>query len=63
MKEEFKTKYSPKEFEEKVYEKWLKSCCFKGELKSLKEKFSMVMPPPNITGKLHMGNMKLLREV
>ncbi len=56
MKEEFKTKYNPKEFEEKVYEKWLKSCCFKGELKSLKEKFSMVMPPPNITGKLHMGH-------
>ncbi len=56
MKEEFKTKYNPKEFEEKVYEKWLKSCCFKGELKSLKEKFSMVMPPPNIAENLTWKN-------
>ena len=48
--------YEFSEFEETIYKTWLECGCFKGETKSLKEKYVIVMPPPNVTGKLHMGH-------
>ncbi len=48
-------RYEFSEFEGKIYERWMKSECFKGKAKSLKERYVIVMPPPNVTGKLHMG--------
>ena len=56
MRFEFETKYNPKDFEEEIYEKWLLKFCFIPDLNSKKEPFCIVMPPPNITGKLHMGH-------
>lgn len=49
-------KYNPKEFEEKLYEKWEKSGYFKPDDDKEKETFTIMMPPPNVTGKLHMGH-------
>ncbi len=48
--------YSPKDFEEKIYKKWEETNSFVADAKSEKEKFSIVLPPPNITGQLHMGH-------
>ncbi len=48
--------YNPKEFEEKIYEKWEKSGAFQPDMRSDKEAFSIVIPPPNVTGVLHMGH-------
>ncbi len=49
-------KYMPEMFEKKIYEMWKKNKYFSAKTTSLKEKFSMVMPPPNVTGNLHMGH-------
>ena len=49
-------KYNPKEFEENLYEKWEKSGYFKPSDDKEKETFTIMMPPPNVTGKLHMGH-------
>lgn len=49
-------KYNPKEFEEKLYEKWEKNGYFKPDEDREKETFTIMMPPPNVTGKLHMGH-------
>ena len=49
-------KYNPKEFEEKIYENWEKNGYFKPSMDKSKESFCIVMPPPNVTGKLHMGH-------
>ena len=49
-------KYNPKEFEEKIYENWEKNGYFKPSMDKCKESFCIVMPPPNVTGKLHMGH-------
>lgn len=54
MKEMDKT-YNP-EFEKRIYEKWLKGKCFDARPNSEKEPFTIVMPPPNITGQLHIGH-------
>lgn len=48
--------YNPKEFEEKIYEKWENDGDFKPDMRSKKEAFSVVIPPPNVTGVLHMGH-------
>ncbi len=48
--------YNPKEFEEKIYEKWENDGDFKPDMRSKKEAFSIVIPPPNVTGVLHMGH-------
>lgn len=48
--------YSPKEVEDKNYKFWTDKGFFKGEIKKDKPSFSIVMPPPNITGQLHMGH-------
>ena len=48
--------YNPKEFEDKLYEKWLKKGYFKASVNKDKEPFTIIMPPPNITSRLHMGH-------
>ena len=55
MKELEKT-YNPSEIEDRLYEKWLKGRYFHAEVNKDKKPFTIVMPPPNITGKLHMGH-------
>ena len=49
-------KYIPKDFEEKLYKEWESNGYFKAKVDKSKEPFTIVMPPPNITGKLHMGH-------
>ena len=49
-------KYIPKDFEEKLYKEWEENGYFKAKVDKSKEPFTIVMPPPNITGKLHMGH-------
>src|SRR6266568_1264880 len=48
--------YEPKEVEAKWYPIWLEHKLFQAEAPSTKRKFSIVMPPPNVTGSLHMGH-------
>lgn len=43
-------------FEGKIYTKWLENKCFTPKVDDSKEPFTIVMPPPNITGQLHMGH-------
>ena len=49
-------KYNPKDFEDKLYEEWEKKGYFKPNMDKTKESFCIMMPPPNVTGKLHMGH-------
>ena len=53
MKELEKT-YNPAEIEDRLYDKWLKGKYFHAEVNRSKKPFTIVMPPPNITGQLHM---------
>ena len=53
---EFGIKYDPKGIEEKIYKKWEQKGYFKPTMDKTEEPFTIVMPPPNITGKLHMGH-------
>lgn len=48
--------YDPKDFEDRIYEMWEKSGAFQAERDPDKTPFTIVMPPPNITGQLHMGH-------
>jgi len=48
--------YNPKEFEDRLYKEWEESGCFKAERDDKKVPFTVMMPPPNITGQLHMGH-------
>ena len=48
--------YNPKEFEDRIYEMWEKNGAFRAEIDENKKPFTIVMPPPNITGQLHMGH-------
>ncbi len=48
--------YNPKEFEEKLYKMWTDKGYFKADARSKKKPFSVVIPPPNVTGQLHMGH-------
>ncbi|MDL2296250.1 valine--tRNA ligase [Lachnospiraceae bacterium OttesenSCG-928-E19] len=56
MERELEKTYNPKEIEEKLYEKWCEKKYFHAEVDRSKKPFTIVMPPPNITGKLHMGH-------
>ena len=56
MKKELDKTYSPKEFEDRLYKYWEESGFFKAERDPEKKPFTIVMPPPNITGQLHMGH-------
>lgn len=48
--------YNPKDFEEKIYADWENSGDFKPDMSKNKEAFAVVIPPPNVTGVLHMGH-------
>ncbi|MBQ2158490.1 MAG: valine--tRNA ligase, partial [Oscillospiraceae bacterium] len=48
--------YDPKEVESKIYDMWMKNGYFHAERDDTKKPFSIVMPPPNVTGQLHMGH-------
>ena len=48
--------YDPQQVEGRIYQLWMDHDCFKAELDPDKKPFSIVMPPPNVTGQLHMGH-------
>ena len=48
--------YNPKDFEQQIYEKWEEKGCFKPSMDKTKPAYCIMMPPPNVTGKLHMGH-------
>ena len=56
MSEELGKVYNPKEVESRLYKTWEEKGLFKAEVNKNKKPFTIVMPPPNITGKLHMGH-------
>ena len=56
MKRELSKLYEPKEVEDKIYKYWLDNECFKAKVDKTKPPYTIVIPPPNITGQLHMGH-------
>nr|WP_315021058.1 valine--tRNA ligase [uncultured Aminipila sp.] len=48
--------YNPKDFEDRIYAEWEAKGAFRAEIDKDKKPFTIVMPPPNITGQLHMGH-------
>ncbi len=56
MSKELDKNYNPSEIEGRIYEKWLEHKYFHAEPNRSKKPFTIVMPPPNITGQLHMGH-------
>ena len=48
--------YDPSTVEKRIYDMWQSQGCFKGVIDPDKKPFSIVMPPPNVTGQLHMGH-------
>ena len=56
MSKQLEKTYSPKEIEPKLYKRWCDKKYFHPEPDRSKKPFTIVMPPPNITGKLHMGH-------
>ena len=56
MSKELSKTYDPKEIEDRLYQKWEENGYFHAEVDRSKKPFTIVMPPPNITGQLHMGH-------
>ena len=56
MAKELEKNYNPAEIEQKLYDKWINKKYFHAEVDRSKKPFTIVMPPPNITGQLHMGH-------
>ncbi len=56
MSKELPKVYEPQEVESRIYDMWEKNGCFKGHRDPEKKPFTIVMPPPNVTGQLHMGH-------
>ena len=56
MKSELSKTYSPKEFEDRIYQNWCDKGYFTPSVDDGKPPFSVVIPPPNVTGQLHMGH-------
>ena len=56
MKKELEKTYDPQQIEGRLYEKWLNRKYFAAKADKKKKPFTIVMPPPNITGQLHMGH-------
>ena len=56
MSKELEKTYNPSEIEDRLYQKWLDNKYFHAEVDHSKKPFTIVIPPPNITGKLHMGH-------
>ncbi|MDD6213101.1 MAG: valine--tRNA ligase [Clostridiales bacterium] len=56
MAKELSKTYNPQEIEDRLYQKWLDKKYFAAKVDKKKKPFTIVMPPPNITGQLHMGH-------
>ena len=56
MAKELEKNYNPSEIEERIYKNWVDKKYFHAEVDKSKKPFTIVMPPPNITGQLHMGH-------
>ena len=56
MSKELAKTYDPHEMEERIYQNWLDKKYFHAEVDKTKKPFTIVIPPPNITGQLHMGH-------
>ena len=56
MEHKLNDKLNPKDFEEKIYENWEKNGYFRPAENKGQETYCIMMPPPNVTGKLHMGH-------
>lgn len=56
MKKELPKLYEPNEVEDKIYKYWMDNECFKASVDPKKTPYTIVIPPPNITGQLHMGH-------
>lgn len=56
MSNDLATRYDPSEFEDRIYDFWLKGNYFHANLDESKPTYTVVIPPPNITGQLHMGH-------
>ena len=56
MRKELAKNYSPREFEDRIYQNWCEKGYFKPDPDKKKPAFSIVIPPPNVTGQLHMGH-------
>ncbi len=57
MKKEFSKAYSPKDVENKWYDKWIENGIFNAYENTNKQPYSILMPPPNVTGILHFGHV------
>ena len=57
MKKELNKKYDPKEIESELYRFWMINKFFKSKVDNSKKKYTLLMPPPNVTGILHMGHV------
>lgn len=56
MKKELEKQYNPSAFEDRIYKYWVDNDCFKAHIDPDKKPYTIVIPPPNITGQLHMGH-------
>ena len=56
MSKELAKNYDPKQMEDRIYSKWIEKKYFHAEVDHSKTPFTIVIPPPNITGQLHMGH-------
>ena len=56
MRKELAKNYAPREFEDRIYESWCEKKYFEPAKDEKKPAFSIVIPPPNVTGQLHMGH-------
>ena len=56
MKKELEKQYNPSAFEDRIYKYWIDNDCFKAHIDPEKKPYTIVIPPPNITGQLHMGH-------
>ena len=54
--------YEPKEVEQRWYANWLEAGCFKAEADSAKEPYAIMIPPPNVTGMLHICIIRTLEK-
>ncbi len=57
MLENLSKTYNPKDFEDRLYEYWNDNGYFMAHVDENKKPYTIMMPPPNVTGSLHMGGM------
>ena len=59
MEKNLAKNYNPKDFEERIYQMWEENGCFRAEIDKDKKPFTIVMPPPNITGPVSYTHLTL----